>query len=106
MKKILAKIFITLALVLTTINVCFPNDVDCSDSGNVPSISTQVESSNSSTPQEEHHCFCSLSCNTWIESFSSGTDQPRFVVLTYLPYIHTNSFYPQIILSTDKPPTV
>lgn len=103
MKKNIGKFLIILALVFTSINVCFPNDVDCSD--NVYSSSSQAKTANSSGSQEEHHCS-SLSCNSGMASFSSKEVQSNIIIISQLPFSYTLSTYPKISLSMDKPPTV
>lgn len=105
MKKIIGRFFIILALVLTSINVCFPNDVDCSDNAYSSSSSSPTKTSNSSGSQEDHHCS-GLSCNSWMTSFSSKEVQSNIVLVSQLPFSYKLSTYPKISLSTDKPPTV
>lgn len=106
MKKIVSRFFIILALVLTTINVCFPSDVGCSDSEYSISITSPAKASSSSSSQDENHCVCSLSCNSWMTSFSTKVVQSSFVIISHLPYSYKLSFYPKVSLSMDKPPTV
>lgn len=103
MKKIIGRFFIILALVLTSINVCFPNDVECSD--NVYSSSSPAKTSNSSGSQEDHHCS-GLSCITWMTSLSSTEVQSNIIIISQPPFSYKLSTYPKISLSMDKPPTV
>lgn len=106
MKKIIGRFFIILALVLTSINVCFPNDVDCSDNSYSFSPSSPTKTSNSTSgSQEDHHCS-SLTCNSWMTSFSSEKVQSNIVIISQLPFSYKLSTYPKISLSMDKPPTV
>lgn len=106
MKKIIGRFFIILALVLTSINVCFPNDVDCSDNSYSSLSSSPAKTSNTTNrSQEEHHCS-SLSCNIWMTSFSSEKVQSNIVIISQLPFSYKLSTYPKISLSMDKPPTV
>ena len=105
MKKIIGRFFIILALVLTSINVCFPNDVDCSDNTYSSSSTSPTKTSNSSGSQEDHHCS-GLSCNSWMTSFSSNEVQASLIIISQLPFSYKLSTYPKISLSTDKPPTV
>jgi hypothetical protein len=102
MKKIIGRFFIILALVLTSISVCFPNDVDCSDNAY---SSSPVKTAKSSGSQEDHHCS-GLSCNSWMNSFSNKDVQSNVVIISQLLFSFKLSTYPQISLSTDKPPTV
>ena len=105
MKKIIGRLFLTVALVLTSINVCFPNDLDCKDNecSFISSSTSKTSSSNGS--QEDHHCS-GLSCNSWMTSFSSKEVQSNIVIVSQLPFSYKLSTYPKISLSSDKPPTV
>ena len=105
MKKIIGRFFIILALVLTSINVCFPNDVECSDNAYSSSSSSPINTSNSSGSQEDHHCS-DLSCNSWMTSFSSTEVQSNIIIISQAPLSYKLSTYPKISLSLDKPPTV
>lgn len=105
MQKIIGRFFIILALVLTSINVCFPNDVECSDNAYSSSSSSPTKTSNSNGSQEDHHCS-GLSCNSWMTSFSSKEVQPNILIVSQLPFSYKLSTYPKISLSMDKPPTV
>lgn len=101
----MGRFFIILALVLTSINVCFPNDVECSDNAYSSSSSSPVKTSNSSGSQEDHHCS-SLSCNSWITSFSNTEVQSTILINLQPAFSYNLSTYPKISLSMDKPPTV
>lgn len=105
MKKIMGRFFIILALVLTSINVCFPNDVECSDNAYSSSSSSPAKTSNSSGSQEDHHCS-GLSCNSWMTSFSSTEVLSNIIIISQPPFSYKLSAYPKISLSMDKPPTV
>lgn len=106
MKKIIARLFIILALVLTSINVCFPNEIGCSDNASSSSVFSPFKTTSSeSGSQENHHCS-GLSCNTWMISFSSTIVQSNFLIASQYPFSYNLSIYPKISLSMDKPPTV
>ena len=105
MKKIITRFFVIFALVLTSINVHFSNDVECSDNACLTSSSTPAKTSNSSGSQEDHHCF-GLSCNSLMASFSTVEVKSNVVIISQLPFSYKLSTYPEISLSTDKPPTV
>lgn len=106
MKKIIARILIITALVLTSINVCFPNEIGCSDNTSSSSVFSPLKTTSSDNgSQESHHCF-GLSCNTWMISFSSTIVQSNFLTTSLDPFSFNLSTYPIILLSMDKPPTV
>ena len=105
MKKIITRFFVILALVLTSINVHFPSDVDCSDNAHLTLSSSPAKTSSSSGAQEDHHCI-GLSCNSLMASFSTIEVQANIVIISQLPFSYELSTYPKISLSTDKPPAV
>lgn len=105
MKKMIGQFFIILTLVLTSINVCFPNDVDCSDNAYSSSSTSPNKNSKSSGAQEDHHCF-GMTCNILMTSFSNEVVQSNVVIISQQLFSYKLSTYPQISISTDKPPTV
>ena len=104
MNKIISRFFVILALVLTCINVHFSNDVDCSGDAHL-TPSSPVKTSNSSGSQEDHHCF-GLSCNSLMASFSTVEVKSNIVIISQLPFTYKLSTYPEVSISTDKPPAV
>lgn len=106
MKKIVSRVFIILALVLTTINVCFPSDLECSENEYSSSCTSFSKDSNTEVPQEKHHCVCSLACNSWMTTFSTKEESSSFVIISTIYYSYKISYYPKVSLSMDKPPTV
>ena len=107
MKIIVARFFLILALVITSINVCFPIELDCSDStSSFSSRSINVNTANSdSESQESHHC-AGLSCNTWIINFSNIVVKLNYSIDSQYPFSYNLIRYPKVSLSMDKPPLV
>lgn len=105
MKKIIGRFFLVLALVLTSINICYPNDVECSDGSYLSSSTSPSDTGNSNGSQEEHHCS-GLSCNSWMSSFSSEEVKSSTTIISMSFISFKIPTYPQVSLSTDKPPTV
>ena len=107
MKIIIARFFLIFALVITSINVCFPSEIDCSDSTSSFSLqSTNVNATGSnSESQESHHC-AGLSCNTWIINFSNIVVELNYSIDSQYPFSHNLISYPKVSLSMDKPPLV
>ncbi|AUN98424.1 hypothetical protein DOM21_09050 [Bacteriovorax stolpii] len=109
MKTILGKCFLAFALILMGASVCFPNDLDCSKEHSSATVSKEQpikNAQNKKDQQKEHHCICSLSChNLFVQKLDAKTLSAHFIIrpiaLVYVP-----SFYPKIILSLEKPPTV
>ncbi len=104
-----------MALVLMSVGVCFPNDLDCNDEHLSQSeISKEVltkdhvsqESPKSNEEHKEHHCICSLSChNMFVQKRDIKTTPSAFgLKKTFIAYIP--SYYPKITLALEKPPTV
>lgn len=107
MKHFFCKFILIFALVLTSINLCFPNEVECSDaSGTIQKTSQEKTQDRGQDRGEEHHCICSMTCHNLFLSFVIYESvEPHFshseVVFTYIPMT-----YPQVYLSLDKPPIV
>lgn len=118
MKSILGKVILALVLVFTSVNACFPNDVDCFEDDHT-SLSTGAASSlnkedskskeqkeASRSQNEGHHCLCSLSChNLFVQSFETNELSSHFL-FGKLVFPHPDFFYPKVIISLEKPPTV
>ncbi len=114
----MTKFILIMALALIGTNACYPSDYSCVDnvqvSSNVIKIMSDLhqvspvekKTQSNSSDNEVHYCFCSLSChamflsNTKFESFD-------YLDLHYSKtFLYTAHFYPQVIYSLEKPPTV
>ncbi len=106
MKNFFAKLLIMFALVVTSVNVCFPSEESCNDSvtSSVESHSNSAEKS--SQDSEGHHCLCSMVCHNLFINFPTYTTTIPVIVISKAPYVFTSAIYPQIILSLDKPPII
>ena len=127
MKSLLGKIILALTLVFTSMNACFPNDIDCfeDDHSSVKTESTSASKKANSTKKllsqssqseeqkeanrsqnEGHHCLCSLSChNLFVQSFETKELSSQFLFGKSV-FPHPDFFYPKITISLEKPPTV
>lgn len=108
MKNFIAKLLITFALVLTSVNICSANDVNCEDSSNrvEQAHSKSASAEKSSTDTDSHHCLCSMVCHNLYISFPTYTTSSPVIVISEAPHVFKPAIYPQIILSLDKPPII
>lgn len=98
-----------LALVLTSMSVCFPNDVDCGDDHRASKVELTKEKeskTNYASSKESHHCVCSLSCHNMFFDLYSDTPENIAISIFESNPVYLITFYPQITLSLEKPPTV
>lgn len=109
MKSLLGKCLLAFALILMSMSLCFPNEIDCSEEHSETTISKEgpvKNTQNQKDQQGEHHCICSLSCHKlFVQKLEVKTLSSHFIIrpiaLIYIP-----SFYPKITLTFEKPPTV
>lgn len=118
MKISFTKFILILALALVGMSACYSSDLECMDNSEVASkvikemapahadIADQSTSHSNSGESDNHHCLCSLTCHTMF------IPQSNFENFTYTFYNfpkkfqYTSQFYPQVITSLEKPPTV
>ncbi len=107
MKMILGRFILFLALVITSMSVCFPNDLDCIDEhAKTSKVEEKSAKSNQTEREESHHCVCSLSCHTMIVFTLEDSNSEVFSVFQLDNPLYSISHYPQVTLSLEKPPTV
>lgn len=105
MTKIIIRFIVAAVLVLSSISVCLSNDNGCDDRPNY-SASQDSHSQSSQEKAEDHHCICSMSCNNlFVECSALSTKRPSLIISkTQFAFTETN--YPQVLLSLDKPPII
>lgn len=118
MKLNFTKLILVFALTFVGMNACYPSDYECADSNQVVTKLVKSASDNhndapvkedsktNSSDTDTHYCLCSLTCHTM---FITRTNFENFtyVVLNFpKEFQYTPHFYPQVITSLEKPPTV
>lgn len=106
MRNIFGKFIIILALVITSVSVCFPSEVECVDIDCDTTLLSSKAPVSKTEKNDNHHCVCSMVCHNMFMNFTvTDTPAPAFTALKksfhFIPV-----FYAQVILSLDKPPIV
>ena len=105
MKKMLSRFFIIFALVLTSINICLPGDVDCSDIAGVSLSSSIAKTTNPFSTQSDHHCS-GLPCFILMIGFLNEEIKSSVAIISQLSFFYKLSNYPEVSILTDKPPAI
>lgn len=110
----LAKLLIVFALAFVGMSSCFSDDFDCGENqDSKQTISKELSHKDSTdnhnkTPSEKetHHCLCSLTCHTMFMSMTNFYQFKAYALNFSKDYQYTPHFYPEVITSLEKPPTV
>lgn len=105
MMKLFLKLIMLFAFALTSVSVCFADEMSSSP---IESVYNQahVNCDDSNNAQDNHHCVCPLSCNSLILNFYNTVTPQAYLLSQLTKSTYSFSFYPPIYLSLDKPPTV
>ena len=107
MKIYFAKIILIFVVVITSVNVCFSVEENCNKI-----IEKTITDSHKSIPDKKtnnadgRHCLCSLVCHNLFITFPTSSTSPDVFVITETTHSFKSLFYPQVIISFDKPPTI
>ena len=100
------KFIIIIALVITSVSVCFPSEIECVDL-NCDTIELSSKAPLKTTEKSEsHHCVCSMVCHNLFVNFTASTSASPSIISLKKSFYFTQKIYPLVVLSLDKPPIV
>lgn len=107
--KFFVKFIVLIALVLTSINVCFSSEVDCSTDHKVSKDSSHQDQDGANHSDQEcktDNCICVLTCQNVVITLSMPPSFQPFTESKNHSFSHQLLSYSEIFISEEEPPII
>jgi hypothetical protein len=109
--KFFVKFIVLVALVLTSITVCFSSEIDCSVDHKISKNSSHQAQDNSSDSDSDHecktdNCICVLTCQNGLVNLSNDSSLKPLLLAHNHSFSYQLRSYSEIFITEEKPPII